>query len=224
MSHQVRIREQYPRRVFMRLENSDRFSGLHQQSLVVRQRFQRRHDRVIAIPVPGSLAGSAIYHQVLRTLRNLLVEIVHQHPHGRLLRPAFARQARATRCADRGFFFDFCVYRHTNMVVATRFLMQSHRQLEGLEEKSGRTIPPVKKRGTDYHSLYGLPSLPTRLDPLWTSLMPGSVWFGSSTLSSCTGTQVSSRAVKGSFGMDFMYPAETSSCNDCGAFCLSSVY
>src|SRR5213082_503025 len=75
--------------------------------------------------------------------------------------------------------------------------------------------------GTRLHTLvyqveYAVPSLPTRFEPLWTSEIPGSVCSGLCVRSSCAAAQVSFRAVKGSTGICFKYPADTRSSSDWG--------
>src|SRR3712207_8743000 len=56
------------------------------------------HDLQQRRPVAGRLAAAAVYHQVLRALGHLGVQVVHQHPERCLLQPAFAAKVLA---ADR---------------------------------------------------------------------------------------------------------------------------
>ena len=88
-------------RPLVRTEHADRPPGLHQHRLVVLERGQRADQRVVARPVPGGLAGAAVDDQVLRALGDVRVEVVLQHPHGGLLRPALRGEGRAARGADR---------------------------------------------------------------------------------------------------------------------------
>src|SRR5205823_14137169 len=60
-----------------------------------------RYDRVVAGPAPRGAPGPAIDNELVGVLGHLGVEVVHEHPHGRLLWPAPAAQAGAARGADR---------------------------------------------------------------------------------------------------------------------------
>ena len=64
------------------------------------QRLQRADDRVEGLPRARGAAGPAVDDEVLRALGHVGVEVVHQHPQGRLLRPAAAGQLGAARGAD----------------------------------------------------------------------------------------------------------------------------
>ncbi len=88
-AHQVGVRNQHPRRLIMRAEDAHRPARLHQQRLVVFQPFQLTHNRVKRRPVPCRPARAPVNHQILRPFRHLRIQIVHQHPQGGLLRPAF---------------------------------------------------------------------------------------------------------------------------------------
>ena len=101
LRHQVGIGDQHPRRPLMRAEHADRLAGLHQQRLVLLQVTQRADDAVEGLPAAGRPAGPAVDDELVRVLGDLRVEVVHQHPHGRLLRPALAGQAGAAGRPDR---------------------------------------------------------------------------------------------------------------------------
>ena len=45
---------------------------------------------MVALPIAGGAAGSAVDDEVLRALGDLFVEVVHQHAHGGFLGPSFA--------------------------------------------------------------------------------------------------------------------------------------
>ncbi len=96
--HQVGVGDQHARRVGMGAEDPDRLARLHQQRLVVAQPAQRLHDPVEGFPVARGAADAAIDDQLLRLLRHLGIEIVHQHAERRLGQPA----PRAERAAAGG--------------------------------------------------------------------------------------------------------------------------
>ena len=98
--HQVGICDQHARRVGMRFEDADRLPGLDQETLVKIQTPQGLDDAVETIPVARGLADAAVDHQVLRALRHLGVEVVHQHAQRRLGEPAPGRELRSARGLD----------------------------------------------------------------------------------------------------------------------------
>ena len=98
--HEVRVGDQHARRVAMRAEDADRLAGLHEQRLVVLEPLQRLDDFVIAVPVARGAADAAIDDELAGLLRNLRVEIVHQHAHRRLGLPGAGGKRQATRAAD----------------------------------------------------------------------------------------------------------------------------
>ena len=91
----------------MGAEHPDRLARLNQQGLVVAQLAQRSHDRVEGIPGARGAPGAPIDDQLVGVLGDLRVEVVHQHPQGRLLLPAPAGDLGAawrtdlTRAAHR---------------------------------------------------------------------------------------------------------------------------
>src|SRR6185436_1031142 len=78
-----------------------RLAGLDEQRLVVLQLAQAAHQRVEALPVARRLPDAAVDDQVLRPLRHLGIEVVHEHAEGGLLRPGLAGDLGAARRADR---------------------------------------------------------------------------------------------------------------------------
>ena len=62
---------------------------------------QRCDDRVEARPAARRAARAAVHDELVGMLGHLGIEVVHQHPHGRFLRPAPAGQGGAARGADR---------------------------------------------------------------------------------------------------------------------------
>ena len=100
MRHQVRIRDQHTRCIGMGAEHADRLAGLHQQSLVPVQPAQAGDDAVETVPIPRGPSDAAVHDQFLRPLRDLRVQIVHQHPQRRFGLPGFRRQHRPAVSAD----------------------------------------------------------------------------------------------------------------------------
>ncbi len=98
---EVGVRDQDARRAAVRAEHGDRLAALHEERLVVRQRAQRRDDRIERLPAPRCLSRAAVHHQLVRPLRNVGVEVVHEHAEGGLLLPSLARDGRAARCTHR---------------------------------------------------------------------------------------------------------------------------
>ena len=85
--HQVRVRDQHPRRVGVGAEHADRLARLHEQGLVLVEPLQGGDDAVEVAPRSRGAADAAVDHQLVRVLRHVGVEVVHQHPHRRLGQP-----------------------------------------------------------------------------------------------------------------------------------------
>ncbi len=102
VADQVRVGDEHARRPLAGPQHPDRLAGLHQQRLVVSQRAQGPHDRVVRLPVPGRLAGAAVDHQLLGVLGHLRVQVVHQHPQRALLLPAETAERGAVGGTDGG--------------------------------------------------------------------------------------------------------------------------
>ena len=85
--HQIRVRDEHPGSVCVGAEHVDWLAGLHEQGLVLVQPLQGGHDEVEITPRPRRAADDAIDHQLVGVFRHLQVEVVHQHPHGRLGQP-----------------------------------------------------------------------------------------------------------------------------------------
>jgi hypothetical protein len=100
MRHQVRVGDQDARRVGVGAKDADRLARLHQQRLVGLERFQGLHDAVEALPVARGAADAAIDHQLLRLLRHLGVEIVHEHAQGRLGEPTLGVELGSAGALD----------------------------------------------------------------------------------------------------------------------------
>ena len=76
---QVRVGNQDPGRIRSRAEDTNRLTGLDQESFVVLQLPQGPDDRVETVPIARRFAGSAVDDQFVGILRDLGVEVVHQH-------------------------------------------------------------------------------------------------------------------------------------------------
>ena len=100
VGHEVGVGDQHPGRIAMRAEDADRLARLDQQRLVRLEVPQRTHDAVVALPVARRPADAAIDHEFLRPLRDLGIQIVHQHAHRRFGQPALAAQLATVRRAD----------------------------------------------------------------------------------------------------------------------------
>ena len=98
---QVRVRDQDPWRIHVSAEDPDWLAGLDEERLVVAECAQRRDDAVVAVPVARSAADAAVDDQLLGPLRDLRIEVVHQHPERRFGEPAARGQRGAARRADR---------------------------------------------------------------------------------------------------------------------------
>ena len=70
------------------------------------RRLQRRDDGVEALPVARRLADAAVDDELLRPLRDLGIEVVHQHPQRGFLLPSAAGELGAARRADGAWLVD----------------------------------------------------------------------------------------------------------------------
>ncbi len=100
VADQVGVRDQHARRPLVGSHHADRLARLHEQRLVGLEVAQAAHERVVRRPGAGGLAGPAVHHEVLGTLGDVGVEVVHQHPQWRLGLPALRRQLDAVGCVD----------------------------------------------------------------------------------------------------------------------------
>jgi hypothetical protein len=98
--HQVRIRDQHARCIRVGTKYADRFSRLHAQRLVRFERCERLDDAIEAFPIARSAADAAIHHELVRFLRHVRIEIVHEHPQRRLGQPALGGNLWAARRPD----------------------------------------------------------------------------------------------------------------------------
>ena len=81
-------------------EDADRLARLDQQGLVVVEPLERFDDLVEALPVARRAADAAVDDEALRVLGDLVVEIVHQHPHRGFGRPALGDDLASAAGAD----------------------------------------------------------------------------------------------------------------------------
>ncbi len=98
---QVGVRDEHPWRPFVRAEDPDRLARLHEHRLVGLERAQRGDERVERGPRACGAPGAAVDDEIVGPLRDIGVEVVHQHAHGGLLRPALAGERGPPRCAHR---------------------------------------------------------------------------------------------------------------------------
>src|SRR6185369_1603900 len=84
----------------MRAQDPDRLARLDEQRLVTLERPQLADDGVEGGPRPRGTARPAVDDEVIRVLGDLRVEVVHEHPEGRLLLPSTAGQVGPARSAN----------------------------------------------------------------------------------------------------------------------------
>ena len=87
----------------MCFENADRFSRLNEKRFVNFELFERSNDLIIALPVSSGFANAAVDDQILRSFRDIGIEIVHQHSKWRFGLPALASQLTARWRFDNSF-------------------------------------------------------------------------------------------------------------------------
>ena len=104
--HEVGVGDQHARRVGVGAEHADRLAGLDQQRLVVLEPAQRRDDSVERLPVARRAADAAVDDELARALRDVGIEIVHQHAQRRLGEPALGAELRSARGADDAHVVD----------------------------------------------------------------------------------------------------------------------
>ena len=87
MRHEVGIGDQDPRRIHMGFHDGDGFARLHDQRLIRLQIAQPGADAVEILPGPRRPANAAVDHQFMRVFGHIGMQVVHQHPQGRLGQP-----------------------------------------------------------------------------------------------------------------------------------------
>ena len=98
--HEVGVGDEHARRVLVRAEHADRLAGLDEQGLVLVEPLERLDDLVEALPVARGAADAAVDDEALRVLGDLVVEVVHQHPHRGFGGPALRLDLAAAPGAD----------------------------------------------------------------------------------------------------------------------------
>ena len=96
--HHVRVGDQDARRVLVGAEHRHRLARLHHEGFVGFQVPQGVQNGFEGLPVPGGLAPSAIYDEILRIEGDLGVQVVLDHPVGRFDEPVSAMQLGSRRC------------------------------------------------------------------------------------------------------------------------------
>ena len=93
---------QHARRFGMRAEDAHRPPGLHQQRLIVVERFERPHDGVERRPIARGASRAAVDDQLVGLLGDLGVEVVMEHAQGGFLMPSLTGDGAAPGGANRG--------------------------------------------------------------------------------------------------------------------------
>ena len=106
--HEVGVGDEHARRVLVGAEDADRLARLDEQGLVVLEPLQRLDDGVVALPIARGAADPAVDDQALRVLGDLVVEVVHQHPHRGLGGPALGHDLAAAAGADVAAVVSTC--------------------------------------------------------------------------------------------------------------------
>src|SRR5262249_26356432 len=94
-------------------ENSDRLAGLNEQRLVAFELAKRRNDAIKTLPIARRAAYSAIHDKLARPLRDVWIEIVHQHAERRLRQPALGADVGAAGGSDRTVVVQSSIHRRT---------------------------------------------------------------------------------------------------------------
>src|ERR671922_2150095 len=89
-THEIAVRDEHAWRPRMRSEDRDRLATLNEECLVVLEASKRVNNRVKRRPITCRLSDATIDDEVLRTLRDLRIEIVHEHPERGFLLPPLA--------------------------------------------------------------------------------------------------------------------------------------
>jgi hypothetical protein len=84
----------------MSAEHADRLAALDEQRLVVLETAQGRDDRVERLPAARCSPRPAINDEIVRTLGDFGIEIVHQHAQRGFLLPALAGQRGTPRSSN----------------------------------------------------------------------------------------------------------------------------
>ena len=90
LTYQVGVGNKYTRRILMRPQYPYRLAALHHQRFVLLQIPQASQYLIKTLPVARGLAYAAIYHQVLRALSHIRVQVVLYHAISSLCYPVLA--------------------------------------------------------------------------------------------------------------------------------------
>jgi hypothetical protein len=101
VAHQVGVGQQHARGPFVGAEHTHGLAGLDQEGLVLFHGFQGAGDGIERSPGPDGAAGAAVDHQIVRTLGNLGIQVVHQHPQRGFSLPGLGGELSAAGCFDR---------------------------------------------------------------------------------------------------------------------------
>ena len=99
-TNEIAVGDEDARRPLVRAKDADRLTALDEQSLVVREIAKRAHDRIEGVPASCGASRAAIHDEIIGTLSDVRVEIVHQHPQRRLLLPTLTGKRGAARRAN----------------------------------------------------------------------------------------------------------------------------
>ena len=97
---EVRVGDEDPRCPFVGPQHADRLAALDQQGLVVGEDRQLADDGVERVPAARRSPGPAVDDEVIRVLRDLRIQVVHEHPEGGFLGPAATGQLGTSGGAD----------------------------------------------------------------------------------------------------------------------------
>src|SRR5262249_49559799 len=96
-ANEVAVRDKNARSRWLRTKDGDGRAALHEQSLVRVEPPKRRDDCVERLPGARSAPRPTVHHEIVRTLRNLRIEVVHEHSKRGFLLPTFTRDRSAAR-------------------------------------------------------------------------------------------------------------------------------
>src|SRR5215467_12069918 len=102
VADQIGVCNQNSGRVFVSAKDAYGFARLNKQSLAVFEITERLDDGMKRRPIASSSAGSSIYDQIFGFLRDVRIQVVHQHAEGGLLMPPLATEISASRASDVG--------------------------------------------------------------------------------------------------------------------------
>ena len=101
MRDEVGVGNQHARGHAMRTQDAYRLARLDEERLIVTQVEKAGHQGIEASPVAGGPSRPAVDDELIRLLRVARIQVVAQHPEGRLLVPPSAVQLRSSRRSHR---------------------------------------------------------------------------------------------------------------------------